>query len=112
LGRLVFVPIPPLSGVQLGGMRAIATAIACLMFAAPLAAQQTQVRGSEAYAVVDPAADEAVARPFAEQHCAKYGRIAIFSHMYAAGTRAAFHCRTDGSTPPRKVPVYGGGGIY
>jgi hypothetical protein len=83
--------------------------IACLMFTAPLAAQQKQVGGFETYAVVAPATDEAAARPFAEQHCDRYGRFASFRHM--DGPRAVFDCTVEKRELPRLVP-FSGRGIY
>ena len=71
--------------------------IAWLMCAGPLAAQQ--VGGFETYAVVAPAADEAAARPFAEQHCGRYGRFASFRRM--DGPRAVFDCTVEKHEPPR-----------
>ena len=80
------------------------------MWAGPLAAQQIYVRGFERYAIIAHAADEAVARPFAEQHCGRYGRLAIFSHT--DGPYIVFHCMIDGSEPPPEIRLYIGRGIY
>ena len=84
--------------------------IAWLMFAGPLMAQQTQVGGFETYAVVAPAADEAAARPFAEQHCGRYGRFARFRHM--DGHRAVFDCTIEEPKPRPVTPPFSGRGIY
>ena len=104
------VPVPPLSSVQLGGMRAIATTIACLILPGPLYAQlwtqEAQVGGYETYAVVAPVEDETAARPLAEQHCGRYGRSASFRHM--DGPRAVFDCTVERRDPRPFV----GRGIY
>jgi hypothetical protein len=91
-------------------MRIIATTIACLMCAGPLAAQQTQVGGFETYAVVAPTTDEAAARPFAEQHCGRYGRFAYFRRM--DGTRAIFDCSVEMRQLLPTTSPFGGRGIY
>jgi hypothetical protein len=92
-------------------MRAIAITIACLMFAAPLAAQEARVAGYETYAVVEPAANEAAARPLAEQHCKKYGRFAYFRHMDAP-MRVVFDCVVETPRPLPSTSPFGGRGIY
>jgi hypothetical protein len=91
-------------------MRALVVTIAYLMLAEPLAAQQAWVGGYETYAVVEPAASEAVARPLAEQHCKKYGRFAYFRHMDAP-TRVVFDCVVEKPMPP-PMPRPIGGTIY
>jgi hypothetical protein len=91
-------------------MRTVATIVACLVFAGPLAAQQAQVGGFETYAVVAPTTDEATARLLAEQHCGRYGRVASFRRM--DGPRAIFDCTVEGRGPPRVMPTFYGRGIY
>ncbi len=87
-------------------MRAVAITIAGLVFAAPLAAQdETRVAGYETLAVVAPVTDAAQALPFAERHCARYGRFANFRWM--DGARAVFAC--DPRKAERKPTT---GGLY
>jgi hypothetical protein len=93
-------------------MRTVATIVACLAFAQPLAAQTgPRVAGYETYAVVAPAADEVTAQPFAQAHCTKYGRFAKFRYM--DGARAIFDCTVQKPEPnPVKAPTFSGRGIY
>ena len=92
------------------GMRAIAIVIACLIFAAPLAAQEAQVAGDETSAVVEPAANEAVARPLAEKYCAQYDRFASFRCM--EGPRAHFECTVEKREPRKFAFVFCGRGNF
>jgi len=89
----------------------IATMIVCLVFAAPLAAQDAHVVGDETHVVVEPAANDSVARPLAEQHCKKYGRFAYFRHMDAP-LRVVFDCVVEKPKPHPVTRPYSGRGIY
>jgi len=84
--------------------------IGCMLFAGPLAAQQAHVVGDETHAIVEPAANDSVAQPLAEQHCKRYGRFAYFRHMDAP-LRVVFDCVVE-KPKPHPVPRPPGGSIY
>lgn len=81
--------------------------ISALVFVSAAAANdRTQVAGYETYAVVEPVTDEAAAQPFAQRHCAKYGKFANFRWM--EGCKAVFDCgvRREVIRPSQQGGVY------
>jgi hypothetical protein len=53
-----------------------------------------RVTGNETSVLIAPTADQGEAFPLAERHCAKYGKVAHFSHM--EGFRQVFDCESRG----------------
>ena len=53
-----------------------------------------EVTGNDTFVIVRPTGDVAQALPLAEQHCAKYGKVAHFTRM--EGFRVVFDCVARG----------------